>query len=141
MAKTKIVVLQMKEIIYTAIFAGLAILLIIVLIVMFSGNKKSNDKSKATYKSGVYTSEIKLGESSLNLEVVVDDNQIKSVDLVNLEESVTTMFPLIKPSLTSLEKQLVKGKSPDQISVSGDGQYTSTLLLEGIQKALETAKE
>ena len=32
MAKTKIVVIQMKELIYTAIFAGLGILLIVLLI-------------------------------------------------------------------------------------------------------------
>lgn len=35
MAKTKIVVIQMKELIYTAIFAGLGILLIVLLIIMF----------------------------------------------------------------------------------------------------------
>ena len=42
MAKTKIVVIQMKELIYTAIFAGLGILLIVLLIIMFvpSGGKK-----------------------------------------------------------------------------------------------------
>ena len=34
-SKTKIVVLRMKEIIYTAIFIGLAILLICLLFVMF----------------------------------------------------------------------------------------------------------
>ena len=33
--KTKIVVLHMKELIYTAIFAALAILFVILLIVMF----------------------------------------------------------------------------------------------------------
>lgn len=34
-SKTKIVVLHMKEIIYTAVFAALAILLIVLLVVMF----------------------------------------------------------------------------------------------------------
>ena len=37
MAKTKIVVIQLKEIIYTVIFAALGILLILLLIFMFSG--------------------------------------------------------------------------------------------------------
>ncbi len=36
MSKTKIVVLQMKELVYTGIFVGLGILLIILLIVMFN---------------------------------------------------------------------------------------------------------
>lgn len=140
MAKTKIVVLQMKEIIYTAIFAGLAILLIVVLIIMFSGGSKKENKSKATYRSGVYNSEIQLGDAALNLEVVIDDNQIKSLDLINLEDSVTTMYPLIRPSLQSLEKELVSGKDPASIQTSGENQYTTTLLLEGVEKALSTAK-
>lgn len=38
-SKTKIVVLRMKEIIYTAIFIGLAILLICLLFVMFHPKK------------------------------------------------------------------------------------------------------
>lgn len=43
MAKTKIVVLQMKELIYTAIFAGFLILLIVLLIIMFTPSvKKTN---------------------------------------------------------------------------------------------------
>ncbi len=39
MAKTKIIVLQMKEIIYTAIFVGLGILLILLLTFMFLPDK------------------------------------------------------------------------------------------------------
>ncbi len=35
MAKTKIIVIQTKELIYTAIFAGLGILLILLLVFMF----------------------------------------------------------------------------------------------------------
>ena len=34
-SKTKIVVLRMKEIIYTAIFAGLAVLLVTLCVIMF----------------------------------------------------------------------------------------------------------
>ena len=41
-AKTKIVVLRMKEIIYTAIFAGLALLLIALFLIMFGRDKASS---------------------------------------------------------------------------------------------------
>ena len=44
MAKTKIVVIQMKELIYTAIFAGLGILLIVLLIIMFLPDKSNKEK-------------------------------------------------------------------------------------------------
>ena len=38
-SKTKIVVLRMKEVIYTAIFVGLAILLLILCFIMFRPEK------------------------------------------------------------------------------------------------------
>ena len=48
MAKTKIVVIQMKELIYTAIFAGLGILLIVLLIIMFLPDKSNKEKTGST---------------------------------------------------------------------------------------------
>ena len=81
MAKTKIVVLQMKELIYTAIFAGFLILLIVLLIIMFtpSGKKdKSSDASTGSlYQPGVYHSQVSLGDTTLNIELVTDSDQIK----------------------------------------------------------------
>ena len=41
-SRTKIVVLHMKEIIYTAIFAALALLVIVLLIFMFGTGKKDS---------------------------------------------------------------------------------------------------
>ena len=40
-AKTKIVVLRMKEIIYTAVFAGLALLLVALFFIMFRRDRAS----------------------------------------------------------------------------------------------------
>ena len=143
MAKTKIVVIQTKELIYTAIFAGLGILLILLLIFMFLPSKSSEEETEntgSTYIPGVYTSQINLGDTTLNLELVVDDEQIKSVSFVNLEQSVTTMYPLVKPSLESIEKELVAGTSLDDIPLSDKSKYTESLLIEGIRTALDKAR-
>lgn len=144
MAKTKIVVIQRKELIYTAIFAGLGILLILLLVFMFlpsRGNSKKTADSRTTakYNPGVYNSQITLGDSTLNLELVVDADQIKSVSFINLEDSVTTMYPLVKPSLASIEKELIRGTGLDDIPVSEKSRYTETLLIEGIRTALDKA--
>lgn len=143
MAKTKIVVIQMKELIYTAIFAGLGILLIVLLIVMFfpfnKEDKKDTQANAGVYQPGVYNSQIELGDTTLNLEVIVDSDQVKSVSLINLEESVTTMYPLVKPSLETIEKELINGKSLDDIPLSEKSKYTESLLLEGIRTALNKA--
>ena len=124
MSKTKIIVLQMKELVYTGIFVGLGILLIVLLFVMFYPKKeKSSDATAdvtaeaASYVPGIYNSELKLGENTLNLEVVVDEDQIKSVSFVNLDDSVTTMYPLVKPSLEGIEKELIAGTPIDEIPV------------------------
>lgn len=145
MARTKIVVIQMKELIYTAIFAGLGILLIVLLIIMFFPFNKEDKKADQTsengvYQPGVYNSQIELGDTTLNLEVIVDSDQVKSVSLVNLEESVTTMYPLVKPSLETIERELIDGKSLDDIPLSEKSKYTESLLLEGIRTALDKAR-
>ena len=143
MSKTKIVVIQMKELIYTAIFAGLGILLILLLVFMFFPSKKSKETNAGAqanpYNPGVYNSEIVLGDNTLNLEVVVDENQIKSVSFINLEESVTTMYPLIKPSLETIEDELKKGTAIDEIPISEKSKYTQTLLIDGVKNALDKA--
>ena len=48
-SKTKIVVLHMKEIIYTVIFAVLAIILILLLIFMFRPEHRSASKDNRIY--------------------------------------------------------------------------------------------
>lgn len=144
MSRTKIVVIQMKELIYTAIFAGLGILLILLLVFMFFPSRKKDAATNASaknnpYNPGVYNSEIVLGDNTLNLEVVVDASQIKSVSFVNLEESVTTMYPLIQPSLKTIEEELKKGTSLDAVPISEKSKYTETLLINGIRAALDKA--
>lgn len=145
MSKTKIVVFQMKELVYTGIFVGLGILLIILLIVMFypSGDDTAQEAlgtETAVYTPGIYNSQMQLGDTTLNLEVVVDESQIKSVALVNLDDSITTMYPLVKPSLEFLEEELVAGTPIDQIAVNEKSKYTQTMLIDGIKNALSKAK-
>lgn len=139
-AKTQIVVLHMKEVIYTLVFVGLSILLIFLFLYMFrpKGNETSGTES-ATYTAGVYTSSILFKNSAIDVQVVVDANRINSISLVNLDESVTTMYPLVEPALEELSEQILKKQSTEGISYSANNQYTSLMLLEAINDALEKA--
>lgn len=139
-SKTKIVVLHLKEVVYTAIFAILGILLVILLIFMFL----PDDKDKATketmkYTAGVYTSSIQLNDNAIDVEVVVDDNHINSITLVNLDESTAAMYPLMQPTLDNITQQIYEKQSLDNISYGDDSQYTSMVLLNAIQSALDKA--
>lgn len=141
MSKTKIVVLHLKEIIYTAIFAGLGILLILLLIIMFL-NKKDDGAATMTgqqYTPGVYTSTLVLNDNALNLEVVLDETHINSVRIVNIDEATTTMFPLVEPALENIAEQLYDGVAIDAISLSDDSKFTQTILVDAIESALAKA--
>ncbi len=142
MAKTKIVVIQLKEIIYTVIFAALGILLILLLIFMFRGGKDDEVASKETdlYTAGVYNSTITLSDKAYNLEVVVDKNHINSVKLLNIDEAVTTMFPLVEPALEEITAQLYDDVPIEQVKIDGDKQFTKQLLVEAIKVALDKAR-
>jgi uncharacterized protein with FMN-binding domain len=137
----KIVVIHLKEIIYTAIFAGLGILLIILLIVMFL-NKKEDTAATMTekqYTPGVYTSTLELNDTSLNMEIVVDKNHINSVRIVNIDESITTMFPLVEPALEDIAEQLYNGVDINSVIISEESKFTQTLLVDAIKSTLEKA--
>jgi len=142
-SKTKIVVLRMKEVIYTGIFAVLGILLILLLIFMFvPKNKENNTPTTAPtmkYIAGVYTTPIVLNDNTLDVEVVVDENNINSIRLVNLSEAMTTMYPLMQPSIESLSEQIYEKQSTDNITYTESNKYTSTLLLNAVESALEKA--
>ena len=138
-SKTKIVVLHMKEIIYTVIFAALALLLILLLVFMFLPNKNESENSKQKYIPGVYTSDVTLNNTALEVEVTVDESHINSIRFSNLDETVTTMFPLIQPAIEDIAEQVYETQSLDDISLSEDAPYTSQIILDAIKEAVGKA--
>lgn len=140
-SKTKIVVLHMKEVIYTIIFIVLAIVLIFLLVYMFGPGKRNKDvQETAAYKPGVYTSSIQFEGQTLDVQVVVDEDHINSVSLVNLNDTVATMYPLVQSSMDSISQQIYENQSLDNITYSEENQYTSMMLLQAIEDALDKAK-
>lgn len=141
-SKTKIYVLRMKEIIYTAIFIGLAILLITLFLIMFRPKKDSVPSSADanSYVPGIYTSSLVLGSQNVNVEVTVDAGKINSVTLAPLSDSVTTMYPLMQPVFEDLANQICSTQSTDNLSYSMETRYTSTALINAIEQAIHKAE-
>lgn len=140
MQKTRIVVIRMKEIIYTSIFIGIGILLIILLVfVLKPKTEKQNDQTSARFNAGVYTSTLSLNNTALNLEVTIDPDRITSIRLINIDDTVTTMFPLLKPALSDLESQIIEKQRTADIKMSDDSRYTQTLLLNEIDAIINEA--
>jgi len=96
-------------------------------------------QSDATYRAGIYTCGISLNDTVLSLEVVLDKDHINSIRLINLEESVATMYPLVEPALNALAEQLTGGVMPEDVVLSEDTKYTQLLLMEVINQTLAKA--
>jgi len=139
-SKTKIVVLRMKEIIYTAIFAGLGILLILLLFIMFRPKKDAPASSdQVLYIPGVYTASLTLGSQEVNVEVAVDADRINAITMVPLTDSVATMYPLVQPSFQSLTSQICAQQSLEHLTYPAESRYTSQVLIGAIKQALDKA--
>ena len=121
-SQTKIVVIRMKWLIIAVIAA---IILIAGIVLYFnigkndsgssSGNARmtstdvksaadtdSSDVRNSTYKNspvtytpGVYTASIMLDGNPVDIKVTLDKNNINNIELVNLSDSVTTMYPML----------------------------------------------
>lgn len=132
----------MKELIYTAIFAGLGILLIILLVYMFAPGKRSRESAEASdlYVPGVYTSSIMLNGSAVEIAVTVEKDSIASIQMVNVSETIETMYPLMEPALENIAEQICSSQSLDNITYPEENQYTSLVILDAVSKAVEKAR-
>ncbi len=141
-SKTKIIVLHMKEIIYTALFLLFLIILAVLLFFMF-GSRRSGEEpaSGALYTAGTYTSSVSMDQTDLEVEVTVDEDHIKSIRFSNLDETVETMYPLLQSSMENLADQIVLSQSTEDITLPEDSEYTSSLILSAIQNALVKAAD
>ncbi|MCD8155235.1 MAG: hypothetical protein LUF78_11250 [Clostridiales bacterium] len=141
-SKTRIVVLHMKEVVYTLIFTVLAVVLGIVLFFMFSSGRaaETSGDSAREYIPGVYSSSVTLNRNTFDVEVTVDAQQIRSIHLVNLSESTAAMYPLMEPALESLASQIYTSQSLEDVKYDDDQKYTSLVLLEAIETAVTKAR-
>ena len=93
-----------------------------------------------TYIPGIYTTELILGSETVNVEVIVSDHAITSASLADPSETLTTMYPLLEPTMESLNDQLCEMQDPSQVTYSAETRYTSLVLLEAVKASLEKAK-
>ena len=124
MRGTKIIVLRMKELIYTAIFAGVGIILLLLIVYLFVGKGRSEGKQDTA-------------ESTASLEVALDTDHIKSVKIVPLDESITTMYPLMEPAVKSVSNQLAAGVAPEEVELTKESKYTQQIIVDAVEEILE----
>ena len=167
-SKTKIVVLKSRNLIWTVVIIVIVILLAILLASALHLDKEQsrslpNTKTKESaavssgtisnsssdfadtsvlsgpYIPGSYAATVSLGGEPVDIIVCVDKNHINSIRARNLAQSVATLYPLVPSVLQSLEAQILSSQSLQSVTYSDNSQYTASLLLDAISKALEKA--
>lgn len=141
-SRTKILIMKKRELIYTAIFAALAITFLILMVLMFrqGGSNSTLTTANTSYCPGVYTIPVTINSNVMDLQVRVDADHINSISLVNLSESAAAMFPLMQPALESLAAQICETQSTKDVYYEASTQYTSQMLLQAIEAALKMAR-
>ena len=148
-SKTKIVVLHLKELIYTGIFVVLGILFITLLFIMFRSDKETPEKPGSVsgtetkdedpvpiYQPGAYRSALYLDNEAVEINVTVDETRIVSLTLLPLSDKIATLYPLLEPAFHSLAAQICKDQSLENVTYAEEAAYTSKLLLDVIGDTL-----
>ncbi len=101
---TKFVVIKFRELVKTAVFAILGVVIIIGLIYFFL----PKEEQTAVYNPGTYYAQFTLNGEMAQVEIVVDKNNIKSVSLTDTPETISVFYPLVETTAQELAKEIVK---------------------------------
>lgn len=152
---TRIVVIPLKKLII--MICIIAALIILAAIFIFGGSNSDAAKSTGvniststdtvkkntscpTYSPGVYTSSILLNGTPIDIQVTVDSDNINNIEMVNLSESVQTMYPMLNSSFDEIKTAVINNGSTDNITYNASSKYTATMLLSAIDSALAKAR-
>ena len=159
-SKTKIFVLKSRNLIWTAVIIVIVIFLAVLLAsalhldknqsrsfpkdvtesassAIVSSQSFSDTESftlSGSYIPGRYAASVVLGGDTVDIVVCVDKNHINSIRAHNLAQSVATLYPLV-PSV--LESQILSWQSLQGVTYSDSSQYTASLLIDAITRALK----
>ena len=152
---TRIVVIPLKKLII--MICIIAALIILAAIFIFGGSSSDAAKSTGvniststdtvkkntscpTYSPGVYTSSILLNGTPIDIQVTVDSDNINNIEMINLSESVQTMYPMLNSSFDEIKTAVINNGSTDNITYNAGSKYTATMLLSAIDSALAKAR-
>ncbi len=137
MSSTKFVVVKAKELIKTAVFAVLGVIILIGLITFFL--HLGEDTDSGSYRDGTYYSQMTIGDETAQLAVTVADGQIASVTMDESSDAAAVFYPLLETALQEVNREVVRTQSLT-IEVSPQNVHSAQLLLDAVGEGLEQAK-
>ena len=139
MLRTRFVVLQMKDIVRTGIFALIGLILLIVLIwAVLPDRPEGAAAHGGNFVPGTYTSYIILHNRPITVSVTVDEEKIVDITMSELGQVQEVFYPLIRPTMATLSERVIYSQSTN-VQIPVEANMTGRILLDAIDAALMQA--
>ncbi len=138
MGSTKFVVVKAKELVKTAVFAVLGVIIIVGLITFFLNMGK--DEDTGLYRDGTYYGEMQVGQKRAEIAVTVEDGAIADISMEEPDEAVAAFYPLLETTAEEVGREVVATQSLT-IEVDPENAHSAQLVLNAIAQGLEQAKK
>ena len=138
MGSTKFVVVKARELIKTAVFAVLGVIIIVGLITFFL--HMGDDENTGMYRDGTYYGEVETGEEITEIAVEIKNGEIADVSMEETTEAVTVFYPLLKTAVEEVGREVVATQSLT-VEVSPENAHSAQLVLDAVAECLEKAEK
>jgi len=138
MGSTKFVVVKARELVKTAAFAILGVIIIVGLITFFL--HMGDDENTGMYRDGTYYGEVKTGGEITEIAVKVKDGQIADISMNEPAEAVAVFYPLLETAVEEVGREVVATQSLT-VEVSPENAYSAQLILEAVAECLQKAEK
>lgn len=138
MGGTKFVVVKAKELIKTAIFAVLGVIIIVGLITFFLNMGK--DEGTGQYRDGTYYGEMNVGDETAEITVKIEDGEIADISMEEPTETVSVFYPLLETAAEEVGQAVVASQSLT-VEVDPENTHTSQLVLDAVAECLAEAEK
>ncbi len=138
MSSTKFVVVKAKELVKTAIFAVLGVVILVGLITFFL--HLGEDEDSGRYRDGTYYGEMAVGEETAEVAVTVTDGRITDIAMEESTEAVAAFYPLLETAVEEVGREVVATQSLT-VEVSAQNVHSAQLILNAVAEGLEQAKK
>ena len=138
MGSTKFVVVKARELVKTAVFAILGVIIIVGLITFFL--HMGDDENTGMYRDGTYYGEMKPGGEITEIAVKVKDGQIADISMDEPAEAVAVFYPLLETAVEEVGREVVATQSLT-VEVSPENAYSAQLILDAVAECLQQAEK
>lgn len=127
-------VVKARELIKTAVFAVLGVIILVGLIVFFLNMGKQD----GAYRDGTYYAEMRLGGETAEVAVTIAEGRITEVSMAEAE-TVAVFYPLLEAAAQEVGQAVVETQSAE-VSLESENPHSAQAVLEAVAACLEQAE-